>query len=256
MSTLEALFLGAVQGLTEFLPVSSSGHLVILERFLGIKGDYLLLNVLLHAGSLCALLVLFRRTIKDLVYGLLCRACSHTGLLWAIVGATIPTGIIGILLEERVKRIGIGDIGLFYFLTAALLFSLRYLKGLKGLEGLSFRDGFIVGICQGMGVFPGLSRSGVTIFGGVFAGLTIDSAVKFSFLLSIPTIAGALLIELKGIRGLSSDLGWSPLIVGFLSSFFFSLFAMRFLLSRYVQRKIHWFSLYCLVLGFILVFLK
>ncbi len=254
MDLLDALVLGAVQGLTEFLPVSSSGHLVIFQKLLGVKGDTLFLTVFFHSGSLCALVLLFRKTLWELFRGFLFHGGYYRSLGWGIIGALIPTAIFGLLLEEKVETLPIRDVGFFYLLTAFFLLSLRYLKGIRDLEDISFKDGFLIGIAQGAGVFPGLSRSGVTIFGGAFTGFRIDSAIRFSFLLAIPTIAGALLLEIRGFSAFKGELDWLCLSVGFVSSFFFSLFAIKFLLVPLVQKKIHWFSLYCLLLGVILIF--
>lgn len=254
MKIFDAFLLGAVQGLTEFLPISSSGHLVILERLLGVKGDLLFMNVLFHGGSLLSLLFVFRRELFAIAKGFFFEGEGGRAIGWALVGALIPTGIIGILLEDRVALVSLRELALFYFLTSLLLFSLKYLRGIKSLKNVTFKDGFFIGLAQGMGVFPGLSRSGVTIFGGAFIGLELDSAIRFSFLLAVPTIGGAFLLEIKKMSlSLINMSDVISLIIGFASSFLFSLLSIRFLLKGVVQKRIHWFSFYCLFLGVILL---
>lgn len=255
MRILDAFILGAVQGLTEFLPISSSGHLFVIERLLNVSGNIVFLNVFFHAGSLAALLIFFRKTIFSIIEGFFLEGGCFRKLGWAIVIALIPTGIIGILLEKSVENIPTKGIAIFYFLTAVFLFSIKYLGGLRDLRSLTLKDGFFIGLAQGMGVFPGLSRSGVTIFGGAFLGLDIDSAIRFSFLLAIPTIGGAFLFELKNVGSLNHEVGLLALFMGFVSSFFFSLLAIKLLLKGFIQRNFHWFSLYCLALGLILLLL-
>ncbi|MCS7233389.1 MAG: undecaprenyl-diphosphate phosphatase [Synergistetes bacterium] len=253
MKIFDAFVLGAIQGLTEFLPISSSGHLLIVEKLLNVEGDLLFLNVLFHAGSLVALLILFKRMVFSIIKGFFLKDEYFRRLGWSIIGALIPTGIIGVLLEKKVESISLKGVALFYFITAIFLFSLKYLGGIRDLKGFSFKDGFFVGIAQGMGVFPGLSRSGVTIFSGSFLGLDMDSAIRFSFLLAIPTIGGAFLFELKDIISLNQRVDWLVLLVGFVSSFFFSFLAIKLLMRSFIQKNLHWFSLYCLVLGLVLL---
>ncbi len=258
MTTFEGFILGAVQGLTEFLPISSSGHLVILEKLWGIKGGFLFFNVSLHAASLLALLIVFRRTVINLLRGFFFEGGYYRRLAWALIFALIPTGIIGIIFEKKVELLELREIGIMYLITAFFLFSMRYLGGLRDLRSVGLRDGVFIGIAQGIGVLPGISRSGITIFAGTYLGLDRDSAIRFSFLLAIPTIGGAFLLELKDALAVSpeSAVFSKPLLIGFLSSFIFSLLAIEVLLKAFVQRKIHWFSLYCLSLGVVLLLIK
>ncbi|MBC7331954.1 MAG: undecaprenyl-diphosphate phosphatase [Synergistetes bacterium] len=256
MKIAEAFLLGAVQGLTEFLPISSSGHLVVLERFFGIEGNILLLNVLFHLGSLLSLLLLFRKELFLIAKGFFSKDGSFRNLGWAIIDALIPTGIMGVTFERWVEKISLQEMAFFYLLTSLFLFSLKYFKGFKNLWEIGFRDGFFIGLAQGVGVFPGLSRSGVTIFGGTFLGLDLDSAVRFSFLVAIPTIGGAFLLELKDLSLLRSGIGYFPLFVGFVSSFLFSLLAIKILLKGIVQRKLFLFSVYCFLMGVFLLLVK
>ncbi|MCD6363621.1 MAG: undecaprenyl-diphosphate phosphatase [Synergistetes bacterium] len=258
MTALEGFILGAVQGLTEFLPISSSGHLVILEKLWGIGEDILFFNVSLHAASLLALFIVFRRTVLSLLKGFFFEGGYYGRLSWVIVFALIPTGIIGITLEKRIELLGMREIGVMYLITAFFLFSMRYLGGLRDLRSVGLRDGVFIGIAQGIGVLPGISRSGITIFAGSYLGLDRDSAIRFSFLLAIPTIGGAFLLELKDAFLTSGRFVFfsKPLLIGFLSSFIFSLLAIEILLRTLVQRKIHWFSLYCLFLGVILLLIR
>lgn len=256
MKIPDAFILGAVQGLTEFLPISSSGHLFLIEKLLNVSGDLVFLNVFFHAGSLLALLILFRKTVFSIAKGFFLEGGPLRKLGWAILVALVPTGMIGVLLEKRVESSSPREIAFFYLLTAMLLFSTKYLGGFRNLNSLTLKDGFLIGLAQGMGVFPGLSRSGVTIFGGTFLGLDIDSAIRFSFLLAIPTIGGAFLFELKDIGALGQEINWIALAIGFVSSFLFSLLAIKLLLRGFIRKSFHWFSLYCLALGVILLVLS
>jgi undecaprenyl-diphosphatase len=217
----------------------------------------LFFNVFLHLASLLALLIVFRRTILDLLRGFFFEGGYYRRLSWAIIFALVPTGVMGILLEKRVELLELKEIGIMYFITAFFLFSMRYLCGLRDLRSVGLRDGFFIGMAQGIGVLPGISRSGITIFAGTYLGLDRDSAIRFSFLLAIPTIGGAFLLEFKdALLSSTGEVISLPVIVGFLSSFVFSLLAIRVLLNVLVQRKMHWFSIYCLFLGVVLLIIR
>ena len=209
MSYIEAILLGLVQALTEFLPVSSSGHLVLAQAWFGERGVDVLFNVLLHTATMVAVLVYFRREIWEIVRGLFGTPGSTPpfagfegrAVLFLLL-ANVPTGVIGLLierfLEEQVSSPG--PVGLFLVATGCLLWWGRGRDGTRGIAEMTAVDALIVGIAQGVAVLPGLSRSGLTIVTAVLIGLDRLLAVKFSLLVSIPAIAGATLLRALDIE--------------------------------------------------------
>ncbi len=249
---LEAIVLGIVQGIAEFLPISSSGHLVIfselLDRWLGIdasNSQKLQLNVTLHVGTLFAILVVYRADVRQLLH--------RPRLLTAIILASIPAGVIGIALLDFFKAAFetplIAAIGLI--MTAILLLvGQRWERNEDSLEQLSKRSAFAIGVFQGLALVPGISRSGSTIAGGLLAGLKREAATTFSFLIAIPAIGGAALLTLKDVlQGAGAGNSAAALILGGVTSFVVGLFALKWLIRIVSQRKLHWFAYYCLTVA-------
>jgi len=191
VTALEAILLGILQGLTEFLPVSSSGHLVIFQALLGMEGDLLIFDVFVHVGTLFAVTAVFWQDIVEIFRHLFSR---FTLLL--IVGC-IPVGLIGLFLDDVVSALfaSLTTVAVALIATGLLLFISDRFQGSRTLKEMRFSDALVVGLFQGLAITPGLSRSGSTIFGALLCGLQRSEAAKFSFIISIPVILGAALKE-------------------------------------------------------------
>lgn len=240
---MKEIIIGIVQGLTEFLPVSSSGHIAILEHYLGIFSGDLSREIALHLATLLAVLLFFRRKIlkliqswfrgKDLLY------------LWYLILGSIPAGVIGLLFEAHIEKAfgSLRLIGLFLILTGIFLFTTVFVRDNDGK--VTGRRSFLVGVAQAFAIFPGISRSGATIVTGLHTGMSGEEAFEFSFLLSIPAIAGAGLLEVRkvGLSGLESH--WQ----GAIAAFVFGYVALLILNKAVKRGKLHYFSPYLLALG-------
>ena len=263
MQWWQALVLGLTQGLTEFLPVSSSGHLTFLQRVLGINigGAELFFNIILHLGTLVAVCIIFWRDILDLF-----RKPFKT-LLYLVV-ATIPAGVAGLLLDDVIEAHLMGGryvgvvLAVFFTFTAAVLFATEmFAKRRKRELPLCWRTTLPMGFAQAVAILPGISRSGSTIAAGTFAGGTAEDVSKFSFLLSIPVILGGFVVELaKGLIGKGEEslaysfevagpqFGWC-IAIGFIISAVAGLFAIKVMLAAIKKANYKWFSLYLVLLA-------
>jgi undecaprenyl-diphosphatase len=263
MSLLDAIILAIVQGLTEFLPVSSSGHLVIVSSLLsGGKAAPLSFDAAVHAGSLLAVLLYFRREIRDMFVALLARirapraatASSEERLILAIIVGTLPVAIIGLAANDAIERAFSSPIFALNMLlvTAGVLVVADIVAASRARSSSwpSMPRALLIGVFQAAALLPGLSRSGSTIAGGLVAGLDRETAMRFSFLLAIPSISGALLFALKDL----AETGFADIALfaaGFLTSFVVSLFAIVFLLRTFRQRPFTVFAAYCVVISVI-----
>lgn len=262
MSSIQAFILGLVQGATEFLPVSSSGHLVIFQTIFGLTQDNLLFDVTLHLGTLLAVFIYFWREVLDLISGCIkivvrifsrkrARMDQDEKLALLVIIGSVPTGIIGLILNNYTDTLfsSITLVGFMLLITAAALFlSERYNTGDKNLRDMSAADALTIGIFQGIAVMPGISRSGFTLSGSLFRGLKREWAFKFSFILSIPAILGALLLEVRDAIGTEIDI--TPMAIGAVTSFISGLIFLYVLNSVVKSGKLSYFSVYCLVVGF------
>jgi len=250
MTYLEALILGIVQGVAEFLPISSSGHLVLLQRGFGLNPS-LTLNVFLHVGSLGAIICYYFKDIVKLLKdfaGILTGATDRTDrdYLLKLLVATAITAVLGILMEDPINRLFATRAGRYwlsgsFLITAGVLASL-FLLGRSGRdEALSWRTALIIGVVQGLAVFPGISRSGSTIVAAMLLGLSGAHAARFSFLLAIPVIGGAGLLEARHL-GTISDGG--PVAAGVIASFLAGFASLWFLVKLINRGRMSWFSLY------------
>lgn len=246
MTVLQAFILGMVQGLTEFLPVSSSGHLVIFQHLFGLEEAPLAFDVLLHIGTLVAVFITF----WDDIVSIIKRPFDR--LTFLILVGIIPAGLAGYFLEDYVSMafesllvVGIGLI----FTGAILKISENYANNrilIKQAEETSFKDAVFIGIMQALAILPGISRSGSTIAAGLFAGLDRDFAARFSFLLSIPVILGAGVLQLKDLSYSSTQVAnLLPYGVGFVSSILFGYFAIKVVLRLVRRGRLSVFSYYC-----------
>ncbi len=246
MSALQAFVLGLVQGLTEFLPVSSSGHLVLIPWWLGWEASGLAFDALLHWGTLLAVVLYFWRDWREMFLALVRKiqrkpAESKDHLLLAILVGTIPAAVLGYLFEGFFEGLFGQPLTVSFFMIITgflLLFAERWGQSHpqgRSMEKLSYADAIFVGVGQALAIAPGISRSGSTIAAGLVRRLDRPTAAKFSFLLGTPIIFGAGLLQLKDLVALGlGDTGLTPLLVGFLTAFVSGILAIRYLL-RYLQ---------------------
>lgn len=265
MTFSQAVLLGAVQGLTEFFPVSSSGHLAIVQYYLkDFQQPGIFFDVMLHLGTLLSLLIFFRRELLELLRALSPAmwksanpGASHRRLLLLIIVATVPAGLMGYSLKGVVEEAfrSLSAVSLFLLVTGILVIVASIRRKRTGKEELSFSDALIVGLSQSLAIFPGLSRSGVTIASGLLRGLEGNLAARFSFLLAIPVIAGAGLVELKeAARIPPADV--APYLVGTAIAGITGYFAIRAVMFMVKDRVFAFFGIYCLAAGSIFLYLS
>jgi undecaprenyl-diphosphatase len=255
---LMTIILGLIQGFAEWLPISSTAHLRVAEHFLGFHATPLF-NVFLHLGTLGVVVFYFRKDIKIILTALVQRNfhSEHGRFIPLIIVATIPTGIIGFLynyyLADNYQTLLI--IGVTFLFGAALLFASRY--GKENQTEISYRKALVMGAAQGASSFPGLSRSGSTISSGLLQGLKREVVFKFSFLLSIPAIAGDLVVEAYLQRGsfTSQGVGVDPvnLLIGLLFTVVAGYLSIVLVKKLVLTKRFHYFAVYTFVLGIILI---
>jgi len=243
---LEAAILGLVQGLTEFLPVSSSGHLALLQAVFDWKDAdaNLAFNVAVHLGSLAAVLIFVRRDIVSML-------TRERRLLWVGAVATVPLAVVGIALKDAVKELSgnLLAVGGFLLCTAGILWlATRLREGNRRAADLPVPRAFLIGLAQAVALFPGISRSGSTLVGGLATGLQREQAVRFSFLLAVPAITGAGLFTFLAAKGGGAG-DPTELLVGAAVSFVASLGAMQLLVAVVLRRKLGYFAIYCAIVG-------
>ncbi len=255
MSYLDAILLGILQGLTEFLPVSSSGHLVLAEHILGVKASGLTFELLAHAGTLLAVLVFFRRQVCELV-----RACftpsmrEERRMVMLLIIGTIPAGLAGSFLEKFFEDAFSNPLvtSCMLLATGALLLSTRFVP--KREEKVTRKSALLMGLGQAVAIMPGVSRSGSTIAVGMLLGVHPSKAAEFSFLLAIPAIAGALVLRSREL--LAMDAGrLGVYLTGTFFAFVFGLLAVYVVLSAIRKGKFEYFAYYCFAVGLIGLYL-
>ena len=260
MEWLEALILGLVQGLTEYLPVSSSGHLTIGSALFGIEGEEnLAFTVAVHVATVCSTLVILWKEIDWILKGLFKFEMNpETKYTLNILVSMIPIGIVGVFFKDQVEAIfgsGLLVVGCMLLVTAALL-SFSYYAKPRIKENISMRDAFIIGLAQACAVLPGLSRSGSTIATGLLLGNKKENLAQFSFLMVIPPILGEALLDImKGLSGeeVMGDISTSSLVVGFLAAFVSGCIACKWMFNIVKKGKLIYFAIYCAIVGGITV---
>jgi undecaprenyl-diphosphatase len=249
MSFFDAIVLGIIQGLTEFLPVSSSGHLVLAEHFLNVKMPGVTFEVLIHLGTLVSVLIYFRARLMRLVKALFVREMVYERkiILLLIIG-TIPAGLAGILLKDWFEKTFSNPIetSIELIITGVILLIPKMFK--TGNKGMSFGTSLIMGVGQAIAILPGISRSGTTIVSGMLAGVKPSEAAEFSFLLSIPAIGGAILLEAHHLLDIPSALV-APYALSTFVSFLFGLLSVYVVLTSVKKGKFDYFAYYCFAIG-------
>lgn len=270
MDIIQGIIIGIVQGLTEFLPVSSSAHLVFIQKILGVQSS-LAFDTFLHLGTLIAVMWFFRydiykmilswlSSIRDILSGRFREGFysdPYKRLAWYVILATIPVGIVGVLFEDSVDSLFAGALyvpAFFLFVTGTILYlSQRMTSGEINYNTITKKEALFMGLGQACAILPGLSRSGTTIAAGLTIGLNKEFAAKFSFILSIPAILGAFLLQAKDI-GSAMDANFLPVFLGFIASIIAGYVAIKWMLDLIQNKSLDIFAYYCWVIG-ILVFM-
>lgn len=267
MNLLQAIVLGIVQGLTEFLPISSSGHLILFPFYMGWKingSENIPFYVIVHVGTLVAVLAYFRRDVKLLLTAFYRSTVErkigddpHRRLAWFLIIGTLPAGIIYIVLNKILKEALETPmlVGIFLIITGFLLVvSERIGKRGVSIRDMRMADAIFVGIAQGFAILPGISRSGSTIAAGLFRGLTREEAARFSFLLSIPVIIAGTLEEFLDLaKGFSHSTEAIILVAGFLTAAITGYLAIKYFIEFLKKYSLNAFALYCFALGAVTV---
>ena len=254
MDWIEALILGIIQGLTEFLPVSSSGHLELAKELFGnstVPEESMLMTVVLHAATALSTIVVFRKDIVELVQGIIKWQWNEEMKFAAKIAISmIPAGIIGFALETQIESLFGGQImlvGIMLLLTAGLLFIADKAKTTE--KGVGFKNSFIIGIAQAVAILPGISRSGATISASVILGIDRTKSARFSFLMVVPIILGKMILDIFSGDIAQSGIGSLPLIIGFLAAFIAGAAACTWMISLVRKAKLKYFAFYCMIVG-------
>lgn len=288
MSLIESIIMGIIQGVTEFLPVSSSGHLAIFKNFFGLEEAGISFDILLHVGTLVAVFICFWKDIWELIVngvGIIIDVCKNIGYFFVnlvngkkpsgkkeyvkvistpyrryvmlIIIATIPTGIMGLLLKDTIEAASMALLvpGICLLITSVLLLIADNAKdGDENEETVSYKKAGIIGVCQGFATMPGISRSGTTITACLMAGMDRAFAVKFSFIVSIPAILGAAVLDLPDMFTESiSPAQWANYVVGMAVSAIVGYVCIKTMLQVVRKKKFKGFSLYCAIIGLVAV---
>ncbi len=262
MTILDAVWLSILQGFTEFLPVSSSGHLVLLQQLLGTAGPGMVFfDVALHVGTLISLLVVFWKDVVGMIRSL-ARAIVRGHVVTSyrtdeavrtaimVIVASVPAGVVGFVYQKQIEEAFTDPklVAVNLVITGLVLFLTRLAKPVVGKE-VGFWTALLIGVGQAFAILPGISRSGTTISAGMYAKLTPDRAARFSFLMAMPVIAGAGLLEFRHMAGASDPIPLIPTLIGTTVSAVVGYFAIKLLLGIVHRGKFSLFAFYCLLLG-------
>lgn len=259
MSLFESLILGIVQGLTEFLPVSSSGHLELVKALFNedtVPEESLLFTVVVHAATALATVVVYRKDIAAILKGIAkFQWNDETKFAGFIVLSMIPAGFVGLYFEDQIESLfnqNLLLVGVMLIITSLLLvLADRAKKTHKKVNGF---EALIIGVSQAIAILPGISRSGATISTSVLLGIDRDKAARFSFLMVIPLILGKMLLDLKDIYSgqmSDADIQTGPLMIGFIGAFVVGLFACRWMIALVKKARLTYFAVYCFAVGLI-----
>lgn len=269
MSIFQGIVLGVLQGIAEFLPISSSGHLIVAQNLFGLEEVPLLFDVFLHVATLLAVVLYFRKKIWELVCGFarifvpiknpsaaqIEKKSEDTKYIVAIILATFVTGVLGIFSSKVISEISVKLVCAGFIVTALLLIFSSLIEkkhsaySETSLKSPSWKQSLVIGLAQGIGTLPGISRSGSTIAGSLFCGVKRDVAGEFSFIVSIPAILGAFILELKDLGEVSSSIGAEPVIAGCAAAFASGYIALSWLMRLIKKGRLEWFACYLIPVG-------
>jgi len=266
MEPIQAVILGIVQGLTEFLPISSSGHLVLFQHLFGLKEPELFFDISVHAGTLVAVILFFRKDLWAIIVSVIhflslflkkqasfndIQENADVKMAFLIIVGSIPTGIIGLLFKQIAEQLfsSVFIVGFMLLVTGLLLWITRRVKAVgRNITGFSVKDALIIGVVQGLAITPGISRSGSTIATGLLLGLNREMAARYSFLLSIPAIVGAEILSLKDVSFQAID---TSVILGTIAAGIVGYFSLTLLVYIVKKGQLHIFSPYCWAIGIV-----
>jgi undecaprenyl-diphosphatase len=271
MDLMQAIILGAIQGLTEFFPVSSSGHLVIFQQMMGLKEPVLIFDISVHVGTLAAVFIFFFNDISNILKSLMrsisCRLRGQPEKLaeveirdarmaWMLVAGSLPTALIGVGMHmiSDVLYASLIIVGVSLLITGGILLGTRWISQEKESgSALTIKQALLIGTVQGLAVIPGISRSGSTIAAGLFLGVNRDIAIRYSFLLSIPAILGALVLQILTDSSGAGNISLSIIAAGMLTSMVVGYSALSLLVKMVQKGHLYFFTPYCIVLGVIVL---
>lgn len=259
MNAFEALILGIIQGLTEFLPISSSGHLEIGKAIYGseaIGQESLFLTLVLHLGTALSTIIVFRQEILELLKEILLpkQNDSHSFAIKVMI-SMVPAVFVGLFFEKQITNLfdqNLILVGSMLLLTGIILFCAE--RAPKSSEEVSNRNALFIGIIQAIAILPGISRSGSTIAGALILGIDREKAARFSFLMVLPLIFGSLAKSLIDFKGIPNQLDLAPLFLGFLASLITGIFACKWMITLVKKSQLIYFSIYCFIVGGISLF--
>ncbi|TRX71728.1 undecaprenyl-diphosphate phosphatase [Carboxylicivirga sp. M1479] len=258
MGIVEALILGIIQGLTEFLPVSSSGHLEIVKAIFGdnaMAKESMFMTVMLHGATAISTIVIFRKEIFEIISGLFqFKWNEQTIFSLKIIVSMVPAAVIGVLFNDQMEALFDSQIllvGCMLILTAGLLFLADKAKTTD--KGVSFSNAVVIGIAQAIAILPGISRSGATISTSVLLGIDRTRATRFSFLMVVPLILGKMAKDLLSSEFTTADVSIMPVVVGFVAAFLTGLLACTWMIKLVKNSKLVYFSIYCAIVGTIAI---
>ena len=249
MAGFQAIFLAVIQGITEFLPISSSGHLVIFQKIFGLQPP-VLFDILVHVGTLGAVFFFFRKRLTEIIKGLITNDHGSSRLLVLIIIGSIPAAFFGVFLDPYIEEIfdSLKLVGFSLLLTAILLLATKKTTGSKDFNQLKRLDSFIIGLFQALAILPGVSRSGSTISAALLKGFDREKAFEFSFFLAIPAIIGALVFKIPDLLMAPSAYLFQGLL-GMIIAGVVGCFSLKILKQALLSKKLWWFSIYCFCLG-------
>jgi len=258
MNWFEALVLGIIQGLTEFLPVSSSGHLEIAKSLFGVDPEAsFFFTVAVHGATVLSTLFVFWKEILSLITGSLkFKMNEETSYTLKIILSMIPVGVAGVLLKDPIESLFDGNlvfIGLMLLVTSGVLATAHFMK--KRDRPIGYKDAFLIGLAQAIAVIPGISRSGSTIATGLMIGNKKEEIAKFSFLMVLIPVIGANLLEIFSGDVNMTGTGWGIILTGFVAAFVSGYFACTWMIALVKKSKLIWFSIYCAVIGLLSIIL-
>jgi undecaprenyl-diphosphatase len=254
LTKLEAFILGMIQGLTEFLPISSTGHLYLGRNLFGLQEAGLMLDTMLHLGTLLAVFVFYKQEFIQIIKN------PFSKLTYLLIVGTIPAVVIGLLFKDffdEISKTGV-TIGWEFLITGFFLWFADSIKnGYKKMDQISYKDAFIIGTFQAAAIFPAISRSGLTIVAALWRKLDRETAAYFSFLLSTPAIAGAVVLQSADLfSGQGEEITLSALLVGIVSSALFGYVAVRWMVNYLKKHSLKPFAVYVWILGLIVLFIQ
>jgi undecaprenyl-diphosphatase len=247
----QAIVLGLVQGLTEFLPVSSSGHLVVAEAAVGLVTPGVVVEVMLHVATLLAVVIVYRQRLVELAVGCILGRAAAWRMFGLLALASIPAAVVGLALKDFFERAfdSLLVVGIDFVVTGIILWSTRRVARDAVAEAPGVGGAGAIGVAQAFAILPGISRSGTTVATALWFRVRPERAAEFSFLMALPAIAGAAVLELPHLSIGADGAGWGPLAAGFVAALVSGVFAIRFLVALLKRGAFHHFAPYCWVLG-------